>query len=62
VGRTRHDDRSAFVDGEWGESADGATFGSVSPIDNTVIAQVARGGRADADRAALSGGLVRTAS
>jgi aminomuconate-semialdehyde/2-hydroxymuconate-6-semialdehyde dehydrogenase len=40
-----------FIDGEWTDSADGATFESVSPIDNTVIAQVARGGAADADRA-----------
>ena len=40
-----------FIDGEWTDSADGATFESVSPIDNTFIAQVARGGAADADRA-----------
>jgi aminomuconate-semialdehyde/2-hydroxymuconate-6-semialdehyde dehydrogenase len=40
-----------FIGGEWVGSADGATFESVSPIDNTVIAQVARGGVADADRA-----------
>lgn len=40
-----------FIDGEWAESADGATFESVSPIDNTVIARVARGANADADRA-----------
>ncbi len=40
-----------FIDGEWADSADGATFESVSPIDNAVIAQVARGGAADADRA-----------
>ena len=40
-----------FIDGEWTGSADGATFESVSPIDSTVIAHVARGGAADADRA-----------
>jgi aminomuconate-semialdehyde/2-hydroxymuconate-6-semialdehyde dehydrogenase len=40
-----------FIDGEWADSTDGATFESVSPIDNTVIAQVARGGVTDADRA-----------
>lgn len=40
-----------FINGEWAGSADGATFESVSPIDNAVIAQVARGGTADADRA-----------
>lgn len=39
-----------FIGGEWADSADGATFESVSPIDNTVIAQVARGGVTDADR------------
>jgi aminomuconate-semialdehyde/2-hydroxymuconate-6-semialdehyde dehydrogenase len=39
-----------FIDGEWADSADGATFESVSPIDNTVIARVARGGVTDADR------------
>jgi betaine-aldehyde dehydrogenase len=37
-----------FIGGEWADSADGATFESVSPIDNTVIAQVARGGVTDA--------------
>jgi aminomuconate-semialdehyde/2-hydroxymuconate-6-semialdehyde dehydrogenase len=40
-----------FIGGEWADSADGATFESVSPIDNTVIAHVARGGATDADRA-----------
>jgi acyl-CoA reductase-like NAD-dependent aldehyde dehydrogenase len=40
-----------FTGGEWADSADGAEFASVTPIDNTVIAQVARGGPADADRA-----------
>jgi aminomuconate-semialdehyde/2-hydroxymuconate-6-semialdehyde dehydrogenase len=40
-----------FINGEWADSAGGATFESVSPIDNTVIAQVARGGVTDADRA-----------
>jgi aminomuconate-semialdehyde/2-hydroxymuconate-6-semialdehyde dehydrogenase len=40
-----------FIGGQWADSADGATFESISPIDNTVIASVARGGAADADRA-----------
>jgi aminomuconate-semialdehyde/2-hydroxymuconate-6-semialdehyde dehydrogenase len=40
-----------FIDGEWVDSTDGATFESVSPIDNTVIATVARGAAADADAA-----------
>ena len=33
-----------FIGGQWADSADGATFESISPIDNTVIASVARGG------------------
>jgi aminomuconate-semialdehyde/2-hydroxymuconate-6-semialdehyde dehydrogenase len=40
-----------FIGGDWADSADGATFESISPIDNTVIASIARGGAADADRA-----------
>ncbi|MDT4957987.1 MAG: aminomuconate-semialdehyde/2-hydroxymuconate-6-semialdehyde dehydrogenase [Pseudonocardiales bacterium] len=40
-----------FIDGQWVDSVDGATFESITPIDNTVIATVARGGMADADRA-----------
>ncbi|MDT4980739.1 MAG: aminomuconate-semialdehyde/2-hydroxymuconate-6-semialdehyde dehydrogenase [Pseudonocardiales bacterium] len=40
-----------FIDGQWVDSVDGATFESITPIDNTVIATVARGGVADADRA-----------
>ncbi len=40
-----------FIGGQWADSADGATFESVSPIDNTAIAAVARGGAADVDRA-----------
>jgi aminomuconate-semialdehyde/2-hydroxymuconate-6-semialdehyde dehydrogenase len=40
-----------FIDGEWVASLDGSTFPSVSPIDNSVVAQVARGSAADADRA-----------
>ena len=40
-----------FIDGQWAAAADGATFESVSPIDNSVVALVARGSAADADRA-----------
>ncbi|MFC8662274.1 aldehyde dehydrogenase [Streptomyces sp. NPDC057199] len=40
-----------YIDGQWQDSADGVTFESVSPIDNSVIAQVARGSVLDADRA-----------
>jgi acyl-CoA reductase-like NAD-dependent aldehyde dehydrogenase len=44
--RLRH-----LIDGESVESADGATFDSVSPIDNSVLATVALGGAAEVDRA-----------
>lgn len=40
-----------FIDGQWVDSLDGATFDSVSPIDNSVVATVAEGSTADADRA-----------
>jgi aminomuconate-semialdehyde/2-hydroxymuconate-6-semialdehyde dehydrogenase len=40
-----------FIDGEWVAAADGTTFESISPIDNSVVALVARGSAADADRA-----------
>jgi aminomuconate-semialdehyde/2-hydroxymuconate-6-semialdehyde dehydrogenase len=40
-----------FIDGEFVDSLDGATFESISPIDNTVAAVVAEGSAADADRA-----------
>jgi aminomuconate-semialdehyde/2-hydroxymuconate-6-semialdehyde dehydrogenase len=40
-----------FIDGEWAAAADGATFESISPIDNSVVALVARGSAADADLA-----------
>jgi 5-carboxymethyl-2-hydroxymuconic-semialdehyde dehydrogenase len=40
-----------FIDGRFVDSLDGATFDSISPIDNAVIAAVAAGSSADADRA-----------
>ncbi len=40
-----------FVDGEFVDSLDGATFESISPIDNEVVAVVAEGAVADVDRA-----------
>ncbi len=40
-----------FIDGDFVPSEDGATFESVTPIDNTVIARVALGGTAAVDRA-----------
>lgn len=40
-----------FIDGAFVDSLDGATFDSVSPIDNEIVAVVAEGAAADADRA-----------
>ncbi len=40
-----------FIDGEFVDSTDGATFESISPIDNEVVADVALGGAEDVDRA-----------
>ncbi len=40
-----------FIGGEFVDSLDGATFDSISPIDNAVVAHVAEGSAADADRA-----------
>ncbi len=40
-----------FIDGAFVDSLDGATFDSISPIDNAVVATVAEGSAADADRA-----------
>ena len=41
----------AFIDGAFVPAADGATFDDVSPRDGSVIANVARGGGEDIDRA-----------
>jgi acyl-CoA reductase-like NAD-dependent aldehyde dehydrogenase len=41
----------AFIDGRFVAAADGATFATVSPRDGSVIAEVARGGPEDIDRA-----------
>ncbi len=43
-----------FIDGAFVDSLDGKTFESVSPIDNQVVAVVAEGSTADADRAVES--------
>lgn len=40
-----------FIDGAFVDSEDGATFESVTPIDNTTIATVAEGGADEVDRA-----------
>ena len=44
----------AFIDGRFVPAADGRTFATVSPRDGTEIAQVARGGDADIDRAVVA--------
>ena len=44
----------AFIDGHYVPAADGRTFATVSPRDGTEIAQVARGGAEDVDRAATA--------
>jgi acyl-CoA reductase-like NAD-dependent aldehyde dehydrogenase len=41
----------AFIDGRWVAAADGRTFASVGPRDGAVVADVARGGIEDVDRA-----------
>ena len=43
--------REAFIDGRFVPAADGRTFPTVSPREGAVLAQVARGGAADVDRA-----------
>ena len=40
-----------FIDGAWCEAASGATFEATNPATGEVIANVPKGGRADADRA-----------
>ena len=44
-------DGRMWIDGERVAAADGATFAKASPIDGRHLAQVARGGSADIDRA-----------
>ena len=46
----RHRDR-LFIDGEFVDAADGATFETLDPHDGSVIASVARAGEADVDLA-----------
>ncbi|MFO0908607.1 MAG: NAD-dependent succinate-semialdehyde dehydrogenase [Isosphaeraceae bacterium] len=40
-----------FIDGEWVDARDGRTLAVLNPADESVIAEVAYGGRADAERA-----------
>ncbi len=46
-----HPQGRAIIDGTATEAQDGRTFDDVSPIDGSLITQVARGGAADVDRA-----------
>jgi 4-(gamma-glutamylamino)butanal dehydrogenase len=41
----------AFIDGRYGPAADGRTFQSIGPRDGSVLADVARGGSEDVERA-----------
>ena len=43
--------RQMFIDGEWCDSGEGRTIEVINPADESVIAEVAFGGRADAERA-----------
>jgi acyl-CoA reductase-like NAD-dependent aldehyde dehydrogenase len=43
--------RQLFIDGGWGDPADGATFPTVNPATEEILAQVARAGEQDVDRA-----------
>ena len=40
-----------FIDGTWCDAQDGRTIAVVNPADESELAEVAYGGRADADRA-----------
>ncbi len=40
-----------FIDGDFVDAVDGATFPSITPIDNTQVAEVAEGSAVDVDRA-----------
>src|SRR5579885_1693919 len=40
-----------YIDGAWCDARDGRTLSVINPADESVIAEVAHGGRADADRA-----------
>ncbi|MGC8642025.1 MAG: NAD-dependent succinate-semialdehyde dehydrogenase [Isosphaeraceae bacterium] len=40
-----------FIDGQWSNAQDGKTLGVINPADESVLAQVAYGGRAETERA-----------
>ena len=40
-----------YIDGAWCDARDGRTLSVINPADESAIAEVAHGGRADADRA-----------
>ncbi len=46
VRRTQH-----FIDGRWCDAGDGATFADTNPFDGSLVAEVAAGGRAEAEAA-----------
>ena len=40
-----------YIDGRWTDAIDGGTLAVINPANELTIAEVAHGGRADADRA-----------
>ena len=40
-----------YIDGQWCEARDGKTLAVINPADESVLAEVAYGGRAEAERA-----------
>jgi 5-carboxymethyl-2-hydroxymuconic-semialdehyde dehydrogenase len=52
IERFRHEGVQNLIDGASVPAASGATFDTCSPVDESLIARVARGGAADIDRAA----------
>ena len=43
--------RQMYIDGQWCDAAGGKTLAVINPADESTIAEVAYGGRADAERA-----------
>src|SRR5260370_14228353 len=46
--------RQLFIDGRWVDPADGATFPTINPATEKILAQVARAGAEDVDRAVMA--------
>jgi succinate-semialdehyde dehydrogenase/glutarate-semialdehyde dehydrogenase len=48
---TRNIPTQMYIDGQWSAARDGATLAVINPADESTVAEVARGGRGDAERA-----------